>query len=287
MKLTKRVRSYLQKKLLGGFINQRGNTYENYFALFKILQKANKYSSSLSTIQYSAQETEFVDDLLVLEGSKRFLYQLKTSKRVSWGSGLIKTLKFDFVAQKQREIFYKRQFELTLVVSSPTLQSSLVSTLPKGLRHCTNVFMFPYYETITKQILYDPAFRTELENLSAINNPTTDKLDALASCLLGFWEASSKKGILLSEIINKVENLGFSFIKPRVIHTLSHNSKSILDVIPDFKYLESNGYFAWTYKATDSGIIPYPIGSAEFNNIEKDIQLNKPTAFKDLEIIIS
>ncbi len=287
MKLTKKVSNYLKKKLLGGFINQRGNTYENYFALFKILQNANKYSSALSTIQYSAQETAFVDDLLVLEGTKRFLYQLKTSKSLGWGSGLIRTLKFDFAIQKKIENFYKRQFELTLVVSFPTLQSSLNSTLPKGLKNCTKIFLFPYHETTSKQILSDPAFKVELETLSALNNPTTNKLDALASCLLGFWEASSKTGVLLSEIISKVENLGYSFIKPRVIHRLSHMSKSILDVIPDFKYLESNGYFAWSYKMTDSGIIPYQIGSKEFNKIENDIQLNKPTTFKDLEILIS
>lgn len=287
MKFTKRVSNYLQKKNLGGFINQRGNTYENYFALFRIIQNANKYSSALSTIKYSAQETTFVDDLLVLEGSKRFLYQLKTSKSLSWGSGLISTLKFDFAIQKKIENFYKRQFELTLVVSFPALQTSLTTTLPRGLKNCTKIFLFPYHETMSKQILNDPAFKVELEALSALKNPTTDKLDALASCLLGFWEASSKKGILLSEIISKVENLGYSFIKPRVIHTLSHMSKSILDVIPDFKYLESNGYFAWSYKTTDSGIIPYQIGSIEFNNIEKDIQLNNPTSFKDLELLIS
>lgn len=287
MKLPKKISTYLNKKNLGGQINQRGNTYENYFALFRILQNANKHLLALSTIKYSAQEATFVDDLLVIEGSKRFLYQLKTSKKLSWGSGLIRTLKFDFTIQKKIENFHKRQFELAIVVSYLTLQTNLSTTLPKGLKTCTKVFLFPYHETISKQIQNDNAFKTELETLSALTNPTLDKLEALASCILGFWEASSKKGIVLSDIIGKVEKIGFSFIRPRVIHTLSSMSKSILDVIPSFKYLAINGYFTWTYGTTDSGIIPHQIGSAEFNKIEKDIQHINPKTFTDLEPLIS
>lgn len=176
---------------------------------------------------------------------------------------------------------------MVLVVSLKALETSLKSKLPKALKSCTSVFLFPCYDTIYKQIINDGSFSSELQSLCALSNPTTDKLEALASCVLGFWEASSKKGILLSDVIDKVENIGYSFIKPRVIHNLSKASESILDAIPDFNYLQANGYFAWTFKTTDSGIIPFQIGSVEFNKIENDIQVNKPKVFTDLEILIS
>lgn len=287
MKLTKKAAIYLDKKLLGGAINEKGNKYESYFTVHQIVTNANLFPNSTSTIFISSQENSFVDDLLVDNSSFRYLYQLKTSKKLSWSlARIMKTINFDFSIQRRIEIFYKRKFELGLVVSYSTLEANLKKSLPKHLSSCTKIIYFPYHDSLPKQIINDSAFRLELEKLSGLTTPTTDKLESLAACILGFWSSTNKKKISLKSILSKVESLGYSFIKPRVIHKLSPATLTILDKIPDFKYIEANGYLTWKYKTTDSGTIQYQIGSAEFNRIESDIQINNPADFSELEKLL-
>ncbi len=287
MKLTAREKRYLENKKLGGFINQRGNTYENYFALYHILRNTNKYLASLSSVAYSAQEDAFIDDLFVKENSDRFLYQLKTSKNLSWGSGKIKTLQFDFVKQKKIEVYNKTTFELGIVVSYRNLQKRMFQKLPSSLKNCTKVVYFPYHLSISKQILNYKQFKNELVSLISFNNPTHDKLEALAACILGSWEASTKKNVLLSDIIKLVENIPFSFIRSAVVHILSIPFKTILDKIPHFMYIVAHGYVTWSYKSTDTGVIFCRIGSAEFTKIENAVIAANPTNFATLEPLIS
>lgn len=288
MELTKRVTQYLGRKLLGGAINERGNKYEGYFTVFKITVNINLFPAKCDKVFFSAQEAAFVDDLLIDIDSLRQLYQLKTSKSLDWGlARLLKAINFDFSIQRQIEIYYKRKFELSLVVSYPTLANNLIASIPRHLKPCTKIIFFPYYDSFQKQILNDPIFRNELEKLSGLSSPSIDKLEALAASILGCWGATDKKRICLEEIYLKVQSFGYSFIKPRVVNKLSSKTIAILDKIPDFTYIENNGYFTWKYKSADSGIIPYQIGSIEFNKIELDIQAINPKDFTTLEKTIS
>lgn len=287
MKLTAREKRYLENKKRGGFINQRGNTYESYFTLYHILRNTNKYLASLSSVAYSAQEDAFIDDLFVRENSDRFLYQLKTSKDLNWGSGKIKTLQFDFVKQKRIETDNKTTFELGLVVSYRNLRKKMFQKLPTALKSCTKILFFPYHLSINKQISNYKNFRDELVSLISFNNPSHDKLESLAACILGSWEASTKKNVLLSDIIKLVENIPYSFIRSAVVHTLSIPFKTILDKIPHFMYIVSHGYVTWSYKSTDTGTIFYKIGSIEFTQIENAVIAANPTDFTTLEPLIS
>jgi len=76
-------------------------------------------------------------------------------------------------------------------------------------------------------------------------------------------------------------------MKPRVIVDIQAETKDILDLIPDFVYVCHNNYLTWSYKLTDSGVIPYQIGSAKFVNIENEIQRISPNNFLTLEKIIA
>lgn len=286
MKLTAKINKYLNNKLRGGEVNERGNRYENYFATFRILELINNSPTLTKSIYISSQEKAFVDDLLIKVDQERELYQLKSSKKLKWGFGKkIKTLNFDFSIQRGIENFHKRNFKLFLTVSNESLRNDLNVSLPKHLKKCTRIILFPYYDSIQKQIENDSKFKDELIKLSALNSPTTDKLESLAATILGAWNSSNKKMIQLEDLYTKIENIGYSFIKARVINNIAADTKSVLDSIPDFKYIISNNYLTWEYKK-DSGFIPYQIGSNEFNIIEEKIKIENPKNFITLEKIL-
>lgn len=287
-KKSRRHHQYLVNKQRGGAVNQKGNQYENFFALFKIIHYANTFPNHLEKIRLSAQSKSFVDDLLINNKRTREYYQLKTSKRLAWGIGKKKgTLNFDFSNQRNIEKKRKARFVLNLVVQDLILRNKLLQKRPKHLKTCTNLVHFPYFDSILKQIANDSNFRTQLELLSAINTPPKDKLEALANCILGYWVSSMAKGVVLAEIISKVQNIGASFIKPKIVKKMSKKVFSILSLIPNFTFVQTYGYVSWEYRNTDSGVIPYVIGSKEFNKIEKQIELAKPNNFSTLETLIS
>ena len=288
MKLLNRHRSYLTKKQLGGEINERGNRYEGYFTTFKIAEHINLYPHKLNHITISSQDATFVDDLLITNDRQRTLFQLKTSKKLKWGlARKLKTLNFDFSIQRRIELYFNRDFRLCLVVANTDLQSSLLMALPSQLRKCTDILMFPSHESIQKQILNDPLFRAELEKLIAFPSATVDKLESLATTILGIWHATNKKQIRLEELQSKLEEIGYAFIRPRIACNLDPSTKDILDAIPDFRYVINNNYLSWSYKTADSGVIPYQIGSQDFVNIALQIHTEKPVDFLTLEKIIS
>lgn len=288
MKLSSPVFKYLKNKIKGGEINERGNKYEGYFATFKILEYFNLHPGQLNQIIISSQESSFVDDLLIVKDENRHLYQLKSSKSLAWGSAKkLKTLNFDFYIQKKIERFSKRKFRLGLVVSIKDLRDKLNQNLPAQLQDCTDVVHFPCCESLQKQILTDSKFRQELEKLSALRSPTVDKLESLAATVLGAWNASNKKNLNLEYLYLKVEEIGYAFIKPRIIHNISSPTKNILDQIKGFTYICHGNYLTWEYGPADKGVIPYQIGSSEFEEIEKKIQSAVPKDFITLEEIIS
>jgi len=288
MKLTKNITKYLNNKLRGGEVNERGNKYEAYFTTYKIAESINLYPTKTDLIFISSQEYAFVDDLLIINNGNRTLFQLKSSKKLKWGlARKLKTLNFDFSIQRRIEIFHKRNFRLCLVVANNTLQNNLIKVLPLQLKSCTNIVLFKYNDTIQKQIINDPFFRSELEKLIAFKSPTVDKLESLASTILGVWNATNKKNIILEDIYLKLEQIGYSFIKPRVIVDINIATKAVLDLIPDFIYVCNNNYLTWSYKTFDKGVIPYQIGSVEFVNIEREIQGIAPKNFLTLEKIIA
>ncbi len=278
-------RKYFKNKQRGGAVNHRGNTYEQYFATFKIIESINNYPTTLSQVKISTQTNSFVDDLFILNGVVRHFFQLKTSIKLSWRKGF-KSLQFDFLVQKRLELYNKRKFRLNLVTSQLQLKNTLTTSLPSGLKGCTNVVYFPYYESIPKQITNDTEFKKQLVALCAINS--VDKLEALAQCVVGVWVSCDQKNIVLSDILSQVRNMGYSFIKTDVPSYLDQSTIDILNNINNFNYkINSGGYFEWEYKSTDKGIIPFPLHTDEFKNIEREINSLKSADFNQLEPIIS
>jgi len=288
MRLTKNIQKYLDNKLRGGEINERGNKYENFYTTYKLLESFNNYKTDYEQIYFSSQENSFVDDLVITIKNHRHIFQLKTSKKLDWGlARKLKTLNFDFSIQSRIEKFKKNSYNLYLVVSNDILKNNLKKRLPKQLRSSTDIIMFPYNDSIQNQIINDTLFKKELLALCAIDSPSVDKLESLAATILGVWNASNKKNICIESLYKNIEHTGYAFIKSREKNQLSDEVHRIISSIPDFKFVVHNNYFTWQYKSSDSGVIPYQLGSSEFKIIEKEIIKINPKDFITLENIIS
>jgi hypothetical protein len=278
----------LAKKQLGGSINQRGNDYEIAFACFRIIQLMNDYPNYLHRIAISSQTPAFVDDLVTkidIPGSERDLYyQLKTSQKLSWGRG-IGSLNFDFYQQGFKLKKDSRVFHLYLVISNCGLFHQMKKKMPPRLRKTTTVTEFSWFGSLHLQCTMYQNFRIAVVKLCAF--PDTDKIIALVGCIYANWGLSDKKNVLLSQILNGVRSLGYSYLKSNIPMLLKNETTAILNQIPGFQFEIVYGYFSWTYSTTDKGQIPYLIDSAEFRTIENEIILRVPMTFDELEPIIS
>lgn len=84
------VLKYLQDKNRGGISGEKGNTYEDFYAIYQIALLAQEVIETNQEINFSSQIFVFVDDLIIDRKGNTPLqhYQLKNSTSVSWGSGL-------------------------------------------------------------------------------------------------------------------------------------------------------------------------------------------------------
>lgn len=282
--------TYLRKKHSGGAINQRGNDYEICFACFKIMQLIAKFRPHLNRITVSSQGKGYVDDFCVhneIPGEPlESCYQLKTSKKLSWGNPANQgTLSFDFHKQKDSLQKNGTDFHLELVVSDMKAFKWMKYSVPKTLLKVCNIYHFPWRATIDNQVLYCKAFREAVMELCAL--PDTDKLQALVNHFVGAWVTSGRRNISLDSLLNRVNDRGgMAFLKSPVSLALSSKVKTIFDAIPGFRYQISHGYLIYFYGTADSGLVPHVINSQEFRNIENEIIAKRPVTFADLETII-
>ena len=144
----------------------------------KIIDKSSFYSQILA----------FIDDLIIDFGDNtpRKHYQLKNSNNVTWGSGL-KSISDDF--SKQYELNQVNSIEslLHLVVSDFNLKTKLDNNLPKHINDYSQVVYFPYQSNIVKLISQLPALSEAIKYLCAFSQPDLDKIECVATVLLGAW----------------------------------------------------------------------------------------------------
>jgi hypothetical protein len=80
---------YLKKKNQGGVSNNKGNTYENFFAVYQLALLAKDVIEDSKDIYLSSQVCSFVDDLIINRVDENTLqhHQLKNSLNIKWGTG--------------------------------------------------------------------------------------------------------------------------------------------------------------------------------------------------------
>lgn len=273
--------NYLNHKQTGGANNAKGNLFESFFTTFKIAQFWEQ--DPLNTI-FTSQELCFIDDLVIGLNSKGvYHYQIKDIQYTSWKRGK-NNLANDFSFQRKYNYCLGIKSKLYLVVSNKSLAKRLRISRPKKLIKIVTVKHFPATTSVNRLILESPTFRKALSELCALKNPQTDKLETIAAQILGQWDISGKTRVTLGQIRDRCLTSSPHFFKGGGNH-ISNRLDALLRSVNDLTFTISNGTLEWDFNSgTDNGVLPYKIGSTEFNQFENDL-LNFPigVTFQEIE----
>lgn len=283
------VLQYLTHKNRGGVSGEKGNTFENFFAVYQIALLSQDIIENPKEIQLFSQVLAFVDDLIIDSKNDTSLrhYQLKNSSSVAWGRGL-KSISDDFQKQYDLNQSVSRESEMNLVVSFQELKADLDASLPAAIKAYSQVLYFPFAPSLVKVIEKENAFRKAIEYLCAFDNPAPDKIECVATVLLGAWVSSDKSSISVMELLKKAQESTPSFIRSfRQEWQLDPEVEKILTSIDDFTYNLTKGFLNWEFKGgLSEGTLPYSFDTERFRRFEELIKRNKPTCFEELEAFL-
>lgn len=280
---------YLQNKNRGGINNEQGNTYENYFAIYKIALMSIKILEEQKIIKFYSQILAFVDDLIISHENDNLLehYQLKNSNSISWGSGE-KSISDDFSKQIVLNQDISKSSEINLVVSDKNLKERLSENCPQNIQEFSQTIYFPYRTNLMHVIADVPSFHEAIEYLSAFDNPDPDKIECVATVLLGAWMISDKSDVSAQEILTKAQSSSPSYIRSfNISLSLDSDVSNILGNIENFSYNLTKGFMHWQYGDNlETGTYPYRIDHAQFERFQELIKEHKPTNFEELEVFL-
>lgn len=280
---------YLSNKNRGGTSNQKGNDYENNFAVCKLALLSKSTLEGNATIKFYSQILAFIDDLAIeFAGSNIFEhYQLKNSKNVSWGTGL-KSIADDFQKQQELNLALSKNSNLYLVISDRTSCDALTQNIPNNIKPYSQVIYFPPEPNLIKIVAQDPDIREAIEYLSAFEKPAPDKIECVVTVLLGAWLCSDKSGVSVAEILNKARESTPSYIRSFSQESqLDPEVENILNKIDNFSYNLSKGFLHWSYGGgLEEGTLAYSIDTDRFRQFQELIKKNNPTSFEQLETFL-
>lgn len=193
---------YLANKHRGGENNRMGNLYEGYYAVFSILREMSKgHGYAVISTQV---EGAYVDDLLIVDGENKIYHQLKNKVNLSWGGMQHGNLKYDFLMQARLCESTSENFFLKLVVTH--YFDKLEKSMPDDLKNVASVEFYPMLEDFN-QYAYYPAFADAAVNAIGCAAYEIDKLENVATVLLGLWVGGLCRGMKVYEIWNKMEQM--------------------------------------------------------------------------------
>ena len=280
------VLNYLKRKHTGGINSSKGNRYEDIFAIYQISFLSRCVIECNQEIYILNQCFAFVDDLIIDWKNDRLLrhVQLKDSLNVSWGEEL-KSICDDFQKQYTLNQSICRESELSLVVSSNDLQNRLTQNLPETIKSYSKVVYFPSEENLVKLINKDNNFKQAIEYLCAVDEPEPDKLECVATVLLGAWIASNKSKVSLMDVLQKAQQSTPSYIRSfhRALE-LDSEVENIFKEIDGFTYKVTRGFLNWKFKdGLFEGTISYSLETDKFKRFQRLVKEKKPTNFYELE----
>lgn len=283
------VLDYLKNKNRGGMVNEKGNTYENFFAVYKISLLSKDVLEREKQIVLASQIMAFVDDLIIINDIQENIYQhyqLKNTASLTWGSGL-RSIADDFAKQYNLNQALSKQSEITLVVSNPQLRDRLANKIPQQIAEFSKVDYFYFASSLPKVIQEEQEFSQAVAYLCAFDNPEPDKIECVASVILGAWLSSDKSNVSLREILEKSRQSQPSYIRYFGSQDVQIDPevKKILAKIQGFTYSISKGFLQWQFaNGLEEGTLPYSIETENFRRFQERVKQNKPRTFDELEI---
>lgn len=195
-------REYLSNKHRGGESSRNGNLYENYYAVFSILREMSE--GHCDAIISSQVEGAYVDDLLIVDDRYKIYHQLKNQEKLSWGRMQHGDLMYDFMMQASLCEECSENFSLKLVTAHRL--ESLVKQLPDELKEVASVEYYPMLEDFNRYAYY-PAFASVAMRAIGCEPCEIDKIENIATVLLGLWTGGMCQGLKVKEMWAKMRRV--------------------------------------------------------------------------------
>lgn len=227
----------LENKHRGGLNNEKGARYEEFYAVYKIASSLADFAGQQILIK-SQVGGAYVDDILMVNEEHYSYYQLKNVQSLLkyWGR-----IKDDFMAQIVLSQDKKEDFDITLVYSDSTFET----TISEELYPYTNFEYFPYADSLYELIAQSPTLKDALKRLCVLENATADALYKIARYLIGEWCAIDRqKGITIADLAERIKDSSVNTILDSD-REISADCRSILDAIPDFSYRIRGKNIVW------------------------------------------
>jgi hypothetical protein len=287
------VLDYVNNKHRGGQNNAKGNSFENYFTLFQIAELACEFFETDETVIFSSQILTFLDDLVITLPQRKEVrnHQIKDIEDLSWGKAELRNLADDF--EKQHRLNLELEYSTStcfMVVSRINVHQKLKNAIPESIKSFTQVSHFPSAKSVMELLSNSPRLRERLAFLSAFDEeePDRDKLETIASVLLGAWVSSEQTQASLHELLVKTREASPSYIRSLAKDIpLDPLVKKILDNIPDFTYSLTKGFLKWNYlDGLQKGTLPYSQDDQRFESFQRLLKRDQPTDFDKLEVFL-
>ncbi|PAX51720.1 hypothetical protein [Brunnivagina elsteri] len=176
------------------------------------------------------------------------VYQLKNSSSIVWGEGE-KSICDDFYKQHQLNRSASKGSLLFLVVACEKLKEKLNKDIPILIQNYSQVIYFCYENSLSKIIEKEVDFKKSIEYLCAFDNPEPDKIECVASVLLGAWLAIDKTKASVMDAISKAQEYIPSYIRSfQAELPLDPEVQVILDGIDNFTYNLTRGFLHWEFQ---------------------------------------
>lgn len=279
---------YVRHKNIGGRSNEKGNSYEIFFAISRIATLVPQVFENNLEVYVSSQIPCFVDDLIIEipEKKSRENYQLKSSEKLSWDGGRHPLFK-DF--EDQHELNKKQGItcsKIILIVSNHDLHQTMLTKKPEILNGFCDVVLFINYENLASFLDADLDFQNAISQLCPDENPSRELLEGVANLILAAWVSSSTKNcISLKELILRTRNIYPTLIRQwGLIPEIRPLTQKILNSIAGFNYTIVRGFLSWNYYELQFGRLPYDCCDQRFIKFQDTIEQKQPTTFDDLEV---
>jgi hypothetical protein len=112
------------------------------------------------------------------------------------------------------------------VVSNSELQADLIANCPESIASFSKVIYFPYLPSIGRLLGIHPELKAAVENLCASDRPELDKVECVATVLLGAIVSSNDDQQSVSEILERARSCSPNYI--RTVAGLSRLSISLV-----------------------------------------------------------
>lgn len=173
----------------GGKNNQKGATFENYYAVAKICMLAANSASveGMDDFHVSSQEEAFVDDLCIrrVSADQKTNYQAKNSagSAADWDAEM--QTRFERQQRIDLEHHGSQSSQQILLVSCPKKAAANDGKIPIPMRkYCTSEY-FPYDPCLYELLRQKPELRQDLASICASNSLSV--VDCAFRLVLGVW----------------------------------------------------------------------------------------------------